>query len=534
MSSSRLPAKSLLPIGGYPLAILSAKRAANTGRDVILATSTEASDDALARAAARHEVTCARGSLDNPLERLVWAVEGYADDDLVFRLTADNVFPDGDFLDQMEATFIAEGHQYLGCHGESSGLPYGVSAELTTVGLLREALTGATTDYDREHVTPFIRRQHDAVFSQFKSLNCSHYRATIDTFDDYIDIESLFAAENDPIAVPLSRLIERLTQSPQQPIVKQPCDRLVLGTAQLGMPYGIANQSGQPTASEAERIVRTAITNGVCYLDTARAYGNSESVVGHALRGGWQDRVCLISKLSPLTEIELDEVNTIAFKARVTASVEASVWQSCVHLGRDALECLMLHRAEHLTAWDGAVMEALATLKADGRVNTIGVSVQSPDELAKALGIEEIGVIQMPFNVLDWRFDELIPRLRQARATRGLIVHTRSALLQGALTSEDKSLWSSLGVDEPKLLVNWLQQSTRAYRCDSALQFCLRYCLSQSWIDGVVIGIDTEDQLIENLRLCEGRFQVAELEAISRSRPRLPEQVLNPARWPTP
>jgi spore coat polysaccharide biosynthesis protein SpsF (cytidylyltransferase family) len=106
-NSSRLPGKVLLPIAGLPLVVLAARRAANAGANVIVATSDEPSDDVLAKVLADAGIQCFRGSLENTLDRMVGALAGYDDDILVFRLTADNVFPDGTLLKEMEEDFLA-------------------------------------------------------------------------------------------------------------------------------------------------------------------------------------------------------------------------------------------------------------------------------------------------------------------------------------------------------------------------------------------------------------------------------------------
>lgn len=158
-NSSRLPGKVLLPIKGEPLAVLAAKRAANTGRQVIVATSTEWSDDGLAALLKGQGLGCFRGSLDDVLGRVVSALAEYDDQTIVFRLTADNIFPDGNLLDVMEADFLARGLDYLCSNGEPSGLPYGMSAEVTRLAHLREASLEASVDFDREHVTPYVIRK---------------------------------------------------------------------------------------------------------------------------------------------------------------------------------------------------------------------------------------------------------------------------------------------------------------------------------------------------------------------------------------
>jgi len=87
MGSSRLPGKASLHFRGFPLAVLVAKRAASTGRKVLLATSSHPSDDVLATVAAQYGLTCHRGSLGNVLRRFTLALQGYSDDTIVIRLT---------------------------------------------------------------------------------------------------------------------------------------------------------------------------------------------------------------------------------------------------------------------------------------------------------------------------------------------------------------------------------------------------------------------------------------------------------------
>ena len=57
--------------------------------------------------------------------------------------------------------------------------------------------------------------------------------------------------------------------------------QLCLGTVQFGLPYGITNQTGQVPEKEVRSILALAASSGISLLDTAQAYGNAESVLGH-------------------------------------------------------------------------------------------------------------------------------------------------------------------------------------------------------------------------------------------------------------
>lgn len=527
-TSSRLPGKVLLPVNGMPTAILAARRAANRGREVIIATSSEPADNALAGLAVESGFRCFRGSLEDTLGRVVSALAGFSDDTPVIRLTADNVFPDGTLLDEIEEEFTSRRLDYLSCSGEGSGLPYGVSAEITRVGHLRDAALLATDMHDREHVTPYVRRKFGhACFTRYSALRKEHFRCTVDCLDDYLVLQEVFCGVPDPVHASVLELIERLEGATYQPLQPRPAHKLVLGTAQLGSPYGIANHTGQPEGDLAEKLIKTAISNGVLCLDTARAYGVSEQVIGNALRSGWEGRAKVITKLSPLTDCPAD-----ASRETIDAFVDASLYRSCASLRVQKIEVLMLHRAIHLAEWGGGVWERLLEHKAQGTVQALGMSVQDPAELRQALGEPEICVVQMPFNVLDWRWEELIPEIRAKRAERGLVVHVRSALLQGLLASNETALWHRANVMQPEAVMNWLVTQQQAAAMTSVAQFCLSFVKSLDWVDGVVVGMESPDQLEQNILTFSGPdLAVKDIEAICASRPVLADAALNPTCW---
>lgn len=527
-NSSRLPGKVLLPISGIPLVVLAARRASNTGREVIVATSNEATDDPLAALLADAGIRCYRGSLENTLQRLVGALNGYGDDTLVFRLTADNVFPDGSLLDEMEKEFIQRGLKYLCCNGEKSGLPYGMSAELTRAQYLREASESTTSQHDQEHVTPYIRRKFgETYFERYKHLSKGHFRCTVDCLDDYLAVQHVFSGIASPERAPVFELVDHLPSAPYQPQQLAPAKKLVLGTAQLGLAYGIANQSGQPGQATAEVLIKTAIANGATFLDTARAYGDSEEVIGNTLKSGWEGRAQIITKLSPLTDCP-----AVVAPEAVNAFVDASIFRSCAALRSQTLDVLMLHRASHLRDWSGAVWTRLLEHRAEGRLKALGASVQSPLELELALATPEVDFIQMPFNVLDWRWDALIPKIRETKQHRSLVIHVRSALLQGLLQSTATEYWRRANVENPEPVIGWLEDQAAKAGRNSVVDFCLSYVKSFDWIDGVVVGMETCDQLAENIRIFFGPdLPPQQMHKTLANRPVLKENTLNPSCW---
>ena len=299
---------------------------------------------------------------------------------------------------------------------------------------------------------------------------------------------------------------------------------LVLGSVQLGLKYGVANKIGQPSRAAALRLVRLAADAGVTQFDTARAYGDSEERLGEALQGR-QTRT--ITKLRPLADL-----TARATSDEVRVAVDSSIAQSLSALRSERIDCLLLHRASHRTAFGGAIWARLLERLADGSVRTLGVSVQSPQEALAALACRDVRHIQMPFNLLDWRWREagVIAAIRQ-RAD--LIVHARSVFLQGLLAANDPSIWPHIDGVDPHAVLKLLAGLAEEFGRESLADLCLAYVRGQDFIDGAVVGLETEEQLDANLRLSLKRpLAESECALIEKRIVRLPVRLLDPAQWP--
>jgi spore coat polysaccharide biosynthesis protein SpsF (cytidylyltransferase family)/aryl-alcohol dehydrogenase-like predicted oxidoreductase len=527
-NSARLPAKVLLPMGGIPLAVLAAKRAGNTGLRVIVATSDQSTDNLLCETLASHQVNCFRGSLNDTLDRVTSALSSWDEDTIVFRLTADNVFPDGALLDEMARDFLIRKLDYLVCNGIASGLPYGVSAEVTRLCHLREACTNATSAFDREHVTPHLRRRFGAAYFQgYQSVAMGQYRCTVDCLDDYLKVGDIFQSIDEPVQVPLLSLLKRLKLATPSPRPAAPASRMVMGCAQLGLRYGAVNQHGQPSLAASTELIKTAILNGVTALDTAHAYGTSEAVIGEVLKDGQQGQIGIVTKLTPLNQCPED-----ASEAFVQALVDASIFQSMVRLRTTSLDVLLLHRADHLDKWHGAVWKRLRVHEGAGLIKRLGVSVQNPTELLWALQTEGVSHIQLPFNLVDWRWEDSTSALAAAKRERSLTIHVRSPYLQGLLLTNDASPWGKAHVDNVQSITDWLQQMVVHCQRVSVADICIAYLNAIEWIDGVVVGAERIDQLEQNIDLF-GRppLSADEVALVRGTRPRLGLSTLDPALW---
>jgi aryl-alcohol dehydrogenase-like predicted oxidoreductase len=255
--------------------------------------------------------------------------------------------------------------------------------------------------------------------------------------------------------------------------------KLALGTVQFGLDYGVANQIGRISFSDAKTIIQQSAIGGIDTLDTAIAYGISETTLGEVGVEGWH----VITKLPAIP----DDCQGIG--AWVTAQIE----QSMSRLGINQLQAVLLHRPDDLLGENGSsLVKALEGLKADGLTRKIGVSVYAPEQLEKLTSIMALDLVQAPLNILDRRLvtSGWASRLKN----RGTEVHVRSIFLQGLLLMPSSqrpikfARWSEIWIEWSY----WLEQTGL-----TPLQACLAYVLGLEDVDKIVVGVDSLMQLNE-------------------------------------
>lgn len=208
-SSKRLPNKALMKICGYPTFILSAIRRKNRGCDLIVATSEESSDDMVEIESERHGMKIFRGSLENVYARYVSATSDMKDTDVCVRATADNLVPDGSFVEEVSKVFMSSDRSYLSSNevfGQT--LPHGVIVEAFKVGLLRQAGSDNNlTDFEKEHVTPRLREI--SGFSE-RSVSVEYpLNLSIDDVASFNRVEKLFSNLKHPESESWEHLVEK-------------------------------------------------------------------------------------------------------------------------------------------------------------------------------------------------------------------------------------------------------------------------------------------------------------------------------------
>lgn len=287
--------------------------------------------------------------------------------------------------------------------------------------------------------------------------------------------------------------------------------KLGLGTAQWGLPYGISNQSGQTTQDEVARILKLAQCSGINVIDTARAYGQAEKVLGFNDLSDFK----IITKIPTLKDIKPSECSLEEY-------LEDSFLESLGSMNVDSIHGLLVHSCEDLFSQSGPIIvRLLEKLKSSGKCYKVGVSVYSAAQIKQVLNVFTPGIIQLPFSVFDQRL--LLDGTLAALKELGVEIHARSIFLQGLLLMNVENM--------PSYFKPWMPQlSTWSEICAemglSPQHAALDYVLSNNYIDQAIVGVESLSQLADlSSAVCGNDLSL--FESLSLADP----EILNPSLW---
>ncbi|MFH1119630.1 MAG: aldo/keto reductase [Bacteroidota bacterium] len=273
-------------------------------------------------------------------------------------------------------------------------------------------------------------------------------------------------------------------------------EKIGLGSVQFGLNYGISNSSGITEPKEVARILDYARSTGIELIDTAFGYGCSEEVLGKSDLQGFN----IVSKFLPATK---------------EYSVENQINTSLKRMQVSQFYGLLAHRPEDVVLHP-EIWEYLVGLKNNKVVRKIGFSFNTPEEADRVLGYGFIpDLIQVPFNYLDHRFLNIILLLK----AKGCEIHTRSTFLQGLFFTDVNTLDGFFDEAKPAIL--------ELHKHGPALPgLLLKYCLRKTFIDKVILGVNTQKQLSENIGSIklDGNLGEPEVE--------IKHEILTPSKWP--
>ena len=298
-------------------------------------------------------------------------------------------------------------------------------------------------------------------------------------------------------------------------MMRVPASSLVLGTAQLGLPYGLANKTGQPDLPTVVEIVRTAWEHGVDEFDTAQDYGDGERVLGQAFSAlGISAQAKVVSKIHP----KLDHCD----QGVMTKALDASLMK----LGVPHLSGLLLHDEALLDQWDQGVSSIFSGFVRSGRVHGVGVSVYSPERACEALNKDGIDMVQLPSNILDRRFEAL--GVFELAVKKKKQVYIRSVFLQGLILMNPEDLpghmlFARPVVERVKALAQELGLTISA--------LALGYLKAKMPGVKLVVGAETSEQIILNAVSMDAALTQAQVAMVAKYFDQVDVKVLNPALW---
>lgn len=292
--------------------------------------------------------------------------------------------------------------------------------------------------------------------------------------------------------------------------------RLVLGTAQIGQDYGIANQKGRPQPDEVLAIVKRAVASGIDVFDTAQAYGQSEGVLGTTFqRLELCDSVRVITKINPACD-HLDPIQ-----------MNAALAQSMASLGVRRLFGAMLHGAKRLSQWSRGIGQIMAQWLKNGQIRHAGVSVPTPADALMALGCDRLSMIQLPTNILDRRFEKAgVFELARRRETS---IFIRSVFLQGLILMPPEKIPAAMDFARPVIRSIGLLADSEGLTVG---ELALGYVLCAFGEASIVVGVESEEQLAQLVKLSAVRLPATVVQRARKAFADVPDHLLNPALWP--
>jgi aryl-alcohol dehydrogenase-like predicted oxidoreductase len=293
-----------------------------------------------------------------------------------------------------------------------------------------------------------------------------------------------------------------------------------LGTVELGLDYGVpvGNEHRRPPEEQAARLLNRALDLGVNFIDTARAYGASEEIIGRALKGRRAEYI-LATKLAPIREEGQSD-------RELREQVKASIAESLRLLQTDVIDLLQLHHAPVEVVESGRVLAAAMEAQRSGDVRFIGASTYGVEAPLRVLETGGFDTLQIAYNLADRTLEEhVLPQAQQ----RGIGIIVRSVLLRGVLTHRYMHIPEPLA--DLKGAIARLDMLARE-EPGGLPELAYRFVLAHPAVTTALVGTARVEELEAALLFASrGSLPAAQLSAIREVSVRDRSQLI-PSNWP--
>jgi aryl-alcohol dehydrogenase-like predicted oxidoreductase len=253
--------------------------------------------------------------------------------------------------------------------------------------------------------------------------------------------------------------------------------KLVIGTAQLGMKYGLFNNK-PISRKEFKKIEKLVFKSNINFVDTAISYGDSENIIGNSK----------LKNLNIITKIKLTEKKDIYIKDWISKEISKSLNR----LKIKNIYGVLIHDYRDLLGKHGKIyLLSLQELKKKKIIKKIGISIYSQQEIKKIWKFWKPDLVQVPFNPLDNRILDSgwVDTLKKFNVK----IFVRSVFLQGLLINEGQHFRIKRNyIILLNKFKNWCYKNNI-----SLLQGCLHFVKQFKKIDYLVVGFDNYNQLKE-------------------------------------
>lgn len=294
---------------------------------------------------------------------------------------------------------------------------------------------------------------------------------------------------------------------------------LSLGTVQLGLNYGLNKTEGKPDRATSFSILDTAVNNGVNWLDTAAAYGDSEQVIGDWIQTLAPENIPLVAtKVNALDHSSLDALRT---------SLREQIMLSKKRLGLEQIPLLMIHHCEEYFEDPDNMRQVFEEMKAEGHIRYSGISAYAFHDY-KEIASSGFDAVQIPVNLFDWR--QIENGGIQALEDANMIVFARSVFLQGLIFRQPDQLDERMRFCAPTL--EKFHTLCQKYNMEPAV-LAASFALSVPGISSLVIGCRNQAQIEATLNQMEQTVQLtdAQMEEIRSMFRDTDERVITPMLW---
>lgn len=298
--------------------------------------------------------------------------------------------------------------------------------------------------------------------------------------------------------------------------------KLSLGTVALGIDYGIFQHQVKPKSNESFKILTHALKYGINTFDTARTYGEAESLIGEHFTQ--EDK----RNLTIITKFKISKAN-ISKKDLARKEAIESLKTSLKNLKLDKIPICLFHMDPELLIHQ--VLETLPELfndlKNEGLIDYGGISVYWPEDAEPCLEHSVIEAIQAPLNIFDQRLTNtnILSKIK----AKNKLFFARSVFMKGLLLISPDNLKGNLERATP--YIKRLHELAKSNNL-SVAQLIFSYVRDLNGVTSIVFGAEKTEQIEQNIQLYQGPPLSEELrELINNSFKNIPEEIITPKYW---